>query len=1049
MSNDRLNDCRPTVEDILRRIDDSDLRTWIAEFHGGSKQQLIDALATIEHTTEAKPLTSLTLIPPKPTSRVRARIARMLGRWEVRLDNRPLVKALFDETHYLSRHSIILKPGQRALDHYLTEGCSQGLSPHPLIDTDWYGLHRSGESPPRFDLITYLTSPERFRDPVHPLFDADHYLKENPDVGAARVNPLAHYMLFGWREQREPNVLFQSAWYLCEHTDVLEGGLNPLTHYVKFGGAEGRWPHPLFDRAYYLNQNPDVGASSMDDYVHYLVSGRFHGRAPHAKIGKIAHRTGFDAQSIVEALTPAGRGSLPAAHSAWPPPPVDGYALPEALRKVIGLEFKASWIPLYVYLMSVVSQYADRPEDFAESQECAELIERISGLANRSTPDSDPELSIIIPAYNNLLYTLTAIASVVETGGSRPFEIIVADDASDDATQDVIGSLGGSIRLRRSPGNVGFLRNCNAAAKTASGDVLVFLNNDVLVLPGWLDALVCPLENSSVGMTGARLLQADGSLQEAGGIFWNNGSASNFGRGADATAPEYAYLKDVDYVSGASIAIRIDLWRQLGGFDPLFSPAYCEDADLAFRLRQSGLRTVYQPLSAVIHHEGRSHGRDLSSGIKACQIANQAKFLERWKDVLARENFPPGEDTFLARDRSRDKPHILIIDHYIPQWDRDAGSRTVYLYIRMFLEQGFSITIWPDNQRNDREYGDRLRQMGVEIITSRSGSRKFSDWARDNGRYLQYTLVCRPHVAEKYIDDIRRFSPATLLYYGVDLHYKRLEAASSLHDSQDLRLEAERWKELERNICVRCDVVMYPGRDEVEIIRQWTPPTVSVIDFPITILSASEIADARQTLARFGTGSPYDMIFVGGFAHEPNVGGVIWFVSQVLPRLRKADPRFRLRIVGSKAPQSIMALAGPGVEFLGRVSDDELNALYRASGLAVVPLLFGAGVKGKVIEALGKGVPVVMTSTGAQGLPNADRFAFVADGAEAMADAILRIAAEPADAAAARASLALDFLEARFSTDAVRRLLIPHMPELARAPASGQATALRKSSAAR
>lgn len=1029
MSNDRHNDCRPTVEDILGRIDDPDLRTWIAEFRSASIQQFIDAAATVEHTTEPRPLTSLTLTPPKPTSRIRSRIARMMGRWEVRLDNRPLVKALFDETYYLNQHRITLKPGQRALDHYLTQGLSQGLSPHPLIDTDWYGLNRSNEAPPRFDLIAYLTSPERFRDPVHPLFDADLYLNKNPDVEAACVNPLAHYIIFGWREQREPNVLFQSAWYWCEHTDVLAGGLSPLAHYVRYGAADGRQPHPLFDRAYYLKENPDVGASSMDDYVHYITSGRFDGRFPHAKIEAIAHRTGLDAQSVVEALVPVGREAPPAMLGAWPPSPIDGYALPETLRRLIGQEFKASQVPLYRYLMSVISKYADRPEGFPESQECAGLIDRIAGLAKGSAAGGDVEISVIIPAYNNLLYTLTAIVSVLEAGGSRPFEIIVADDSSTDTTPDVIGKFNGSIRLQRSSSNLGFLRNCNAAAETASGGVLVFLNNDVLVLPGWLDALVQPLENSSVGMAGARLLQSDGSLQEAGGIFWNNGSASNFGRGADATAPEYAYFKDVDYVSGASIAIRTDLWRQLGGFDPLFSPAYCEDADLAFRLRQRGLRTVYQPLATVIHHEGRSHGRDLTSGVKASQVTNQAKFVERWKDVLAREHFPSGEDAFLARDRSRDKPHILIIDHYIPQWDRDAGSRTLYLYIRMFLEQGFSITFWPDNQRNDREYGDQLRQMGVEIITSLSGSRKFADWVRDHGRYLQYALVCRPHVAEKYIDDIRKFSDATLLYYGVDLHYKRLEAASLLHDSPALKLDAERWKDIERNICVRCDVVMYPGCDEVEIIRGWTPKAVSVIDFPITIFSAREIADARQVLARHGAGSPYDMMFVGGFAHAPNVGGVIWFVSQVLPLLREADPRFRLRIVGSKAPPAVMALAGPGVEFLGRVSDDELNALYLTSGLAVVPLLFGAGVKGKVIEAMGKGVPVVMTSTGAQGLPNAEDFAFVVDGAEAMADVILRIAAAPADAAA-RASLALDFLEARFSTDAVRRLLTPFMPEL-------------------
>ncbi len=102
------------------------------------------------------------------------------------------------------------------------------------------------------------------------------------------------------------------------------------------------------------------------------------------------------------------------------------------------------------------------------------------------------------------------------------------------------------------------------------GRYVVFLNNDTIVLPGWLDELIAPFAaDPAVGMTGSKLINGDGTLQEAGGILWNDGSAWNYGRGSNARLPHFSYSKDVDYISGASIAFPKTLWDELGGFDPL------------------------------------------------------------------------------------------------------------------------------------------------------------------------------------------------------------------------------------------------------------------------------------------------------------------------------------------------------------------------------------------------------------------------------------------------------------------------------------------------
>ncbi|MEE4108658.1 MAG: glycosyltransferase, partial [Halieaceae bacterium] len=238
-------------------------------------------------------------------------------------------------------------------------------------------------------------------------------------------------------------------------------------------------------------------------------------------------------------------------------------------------------------------------------------------------PQTDtPAVSIIVPVYNDYRVTVNCLRSVHEHSRGIPYEVILADDCSTDLTQS-IGERMPGLRVARTAQNLRFLRNCNNAARLARGESLLFLNNDTVVTDGWLARLLEPLEDPSVGVVGPKLLFADGRLQEAGGIVWQDASAWNFGRGDDPDAPAYNYRRDVDYVSGACLLVRRSLWESLGGFDERFVPAYYEDTDLCFAARGEGFRVVYQPESVVLHFEGVSHGSDLSSGMKQYQVTNQ------------------------------------------------------------------------------------------------------------------------------------------------------------------------------------------------------------------------------------------------------------------------------------------------------------------------------------------------------------------------------------------------------------------------------------------
>ena len=231
--------------------------------------------------------------------------------------------------------------------------------------------------------------------------------------------------------------------------------------------------------------------------------------------------------------------------------------------------------------------------------------------------EEHPLVSIVIPVYNQVHYTYACLLSILENTKDVPYEVIIADDVSTDATKELSRYVE-NVVICRNETNQGFLRNCNHAAKEARGAYVMFLNNDTQVTPGWLSSLVTLIESDpSIGMVGSKLVYPDGRLQEAGGIIWSDGSGWNYGRLDDPDKAEYNYVKDVDYISGAAILLSVKLWNQIGGFDDRFAPAYCEDSDLAFEVRKAGYRVVYQPLSKVIHFEGVSNGTDVNgTGLK-------------------------------------------------------------------------------------------------------------------------------------------------------------------------------------------------------------------------------------------------------------------------------------------------------------------------------------------------------------------------------------------------------------------------------------------------
>lgn len=605
----------------------------------------------------------------------------------------------------------------------------------------------------------------------------------------------------------------------------------------------------------------------------------------------------------------------------------------------------------------------------------------------------NPMVSIVIPVYNQIHYTYACLRSIEEFTKDVSYEVIIADDVSTDATKE-LSKYAENLVIMRNETNQGFLRNCNQAAKAARGKYVMFLNNDTQVTEGWLSSLVNLIEaDDTIGMVGSKLVYPDGRLQEAGGIIWSDGSGWNYGRLDDPEKPEYNYVKDVDYISGAAILLSVHLWKQIGGFDERFAPAYCEDSDLAFEVRKAGYHVVYQPLSKVIHFEGVSNGTDVNgTGLKRYQVENSKKLQEKWAEEFKKQCVNDGNPNPLrARERSMGKPIILVVDHYVPTFDKDAGSKTTYQYLKMFVKKGFVVKFLGDNFLHEEPYSTALEQMGIEILYGPEFQSKIWDWLKENGSEIAFAYLNRPHIASKYIDFIQKYTDIKVIYYGHDLHFLREGREYALTGNEENKKASDYWRSVELSLMKKAAMSYYPSYVERDAIHD-IDSRIKVKDITAYVYdefmeNIDEDFERREGL-----------LFVGGFAHPPNADGVLWFAREIYPLIReKLNVPFY--IVGSKVTEEIKALeqTGNGIIVKGFVSEEELAELYATCRVVVVPLRYGAGIKGKVVEAIYNGAPIVTTSVGAEGMKDIEEIMAVKDEPEDFAKAVTELYESPAD----------------------------------------------------
>lgn len=874
-------------------------------------------------------------------------------------------------------------PVDRVLSAYFTPPPRMRAAPHPLFDGEWMRA-RLGAGPDE-DMLARYARARGVEVSPHPLFDKDHVWGRNPRLQAlpADLTLLDHALVADAPETVSTSALFDTDHYIAQAGARAVEGQLPLMHYMAVGTWSGLDPNPYFDdrtyRARYMGDDP--WGVPLDHYARW-------GREPHITL---APR--FPDKFYVT--------RHPEVRDHFPGTPLQhwlefGRAESRKLREPAWTDDFDSW---------------------------GQVRADIAQGARRFTTEA-PDVTVIVPVYNQFLHTLRCIWSILRAGDAARLQVIVADDGSTDETEAFFRAVPG-ITYIRNPENMGFLRSCNNAAQHARAPFLFLLNNDTAVLPGWIDRLLdVARADPDAGLVGAKLVYPDGTLQEAGGFVWADGGGANLGRNSDPREPGYNLRRDADYISGAAILVPRAVWAELGGFDTRYTPAYCEDTDLAMRLRNLGYRVIYQPAATVVHFEGVSSGTSTDSGVKAYQVVNFQKLAEKWRFAL--EGHHPAQAIDPRRIPRPARPRILVIDANVPEPDKDAGSVVAIWHLRLLLDLGYEVTFLPVSLQPFGPYGAALQAMGVELIHA-PYVRDIHAWITAHAAEFDLFWLVRFGEGGAFIERLRQLCPLTPVVLNTcDLHFLRAEREAKRQGGAREALE-NAWRIRDRELAVigAADDTILVSTYELDHLRgMGRADSFSII--PLVMETAARVPPhaGRSGIA-----------FVGGYQHTPNVDAVLWFVDTVWPVLRAALPDLEFHVVGSNPPPAILSLSAPGVRVHGFVKD--LDAFLARRIATVAPLQYGAGIKGKIGSSLAAGVPCVSTTVGAEGMGLRDgETILIADDPETFVGQVARLVADPA--LWARISRAgQDFVAAEYSPEVTRARLLRLIAKVGAEPFGG------------
>lgn len=357
-----------------------------------------------------------------------------------------------------------------------------------------------------------------------------------------------------------------------------------------------------------------------------------------------------------------------------------------------------------------------------------------------------------------------------------------------------------------------------------------------------------------------------------------------------------------------------------------------------------------------------------------------------------------------------EQPVVVIIDDRWPEPDRDSGSLDAVNMIASFVSFGYKVIFAVQSTLiQDSKYLDGVRAMGAHPLTEADAPSVQAFIENSSGNVSLFVLN-RVGSGGQFLELIRHNSPhSKIVFNTVDLHYIREGRIARLSGDVEALAQSERTRDREEFLTARSDLTIVVSSVENEIL-QASVPGANVLTLPLARAIRPPVNPFEK---RAGIG------FVGGFAHQPNVDAIRYFLSEVWPLVHQADPSIRFEIVGAGLPDDVISEATKNVVYRGTL--DDLDGWFEQLRLTVAPLRIGAGAKGKVASSLCAGLPCVVSPIAAEGMGLEDgKQILVGRTPEDMAEKILRLYGDR-DLWQVMSKEALALAESSYSLAAFRR----------------------------
>ena len=602
-------------------------------------------------------------------------------------------------------------------------------------------------------------------------------------------------------------------------------------------------------------------------------------------------------------------------------------------------------------------------------------------------PVEKPLVSIILILYNRAELTLSCLYSILQNS-FKSLEVIIIDNNSSDRTKELLDRIHGAKIIRNSE-NRHFLLASNQASEIATGKYLLFLNNDAQILGNSIDAAVKTIDSDQdIGAVGGKIILPDGTLQEAGSIIWRDGSCLGYGRGDDPELSQYMFQREVDYCSGAFLLTPRDLFRELGGFDEAYQPAYYEETDYCVRLHKAGKKIIYDPKVAILHYEFASS--DKQNNAIELQQRNQNIFNTKHQDWLQSQPNPDIANILVASQRKGEHKSILFVDDRIPHPYLGSGYTRSHKILNIMSDLNCLVTFYATDISYSESWQDAYSDIrnNIEIIKD-WGLQKLEEFLKARQNLYDIIFISRPHnmshlnsilTRHNFLENVEIIYDAEALYCLRDFAYQELQNNPVSEETKQQKIQDELALASNSNLIISVSSLEQQkfieyGYQKVEVLGHSLP------SFP----TPKQFSERKDILF---VGAIYDL-------QSPNADSVIWLSQEILPLIKQElGETVRLLIVGNNSvpelKEKIAMVDEYSIKIEGRV--DNLRDFYNSSRLFVAPTRFAAGIPHKVHEAAAHGLPLVTTSLiGKQLQWQNEQDLLVADNAQGFARQCIRL----------------------------------------------------------